>query len=99
MFAQIPAFFDDVFSKYQCRFRKGYQHCHLKILEKWKTCVGKEQVFGGLSTDLSKEFDYLDHKLLTVKLNACSFNLSALRLVYDYLSNRNLKLCYHTATV
>ena len=36
MFAQISNFFDNVFSKYQCGFRKGYrtQHSHLKTLEK-----------------------------------------------------------------
>ena len=43
MFAQVSAFFDYVFSKYQCRFRKGYstQHCKLKMLKKWKKYVGK----------------------------------------------------------
>ena len=36
MFAQISAFFDYLFSKYQCGFRKGYstQHCKLKMLKK-----------------------------------------------------------------
>ena len=55
MFAQISAFFDNVFSKYQCGFWKGYstQHCNLKMLEKWKKCVGKGKVFGALLTDLS----------------------------------------------
>ena len=35
MLAQISAFFDYVFSKYQCGFRKGFstQHCKLKILK------------------------------------------------------------------
>ena len=41
-----------------------------------------------LLTDLSKAFDCIDHKLLTAKLNAYSFNLPALRLIHDYLSNR-----------
>ena len=43
MFAQISAFFEYVFSKYQCGFWKGYstQHCKLKILQKWKKCIGK----------------------------------------------------------
>ena len=43
MFAQISAFFEYVFSKYQCGFWKGYstQHCKLKILQKWKKYVGK----------------------------------------------------------
>ena len=74
MFAQISAFFDNVFSKHQCGFRKGYstQHCNLKMLEKWRKCVGKGKVFGALLTDHSKAFDFLDHKLLTGKLNAYS---------------------------
>ena len=41
-----------------------------------------------LLRDLSKAFDCIDHKLLTAKLNAYSFNLPALRLIHDYLSNR-----------
>ena len=67
MFAQISAFFDNVFSKYQSKFRKSYstQHCNMKMLEKWKKFGGKGKVFSALLTDLSKAFDCLDHKLLT----------------------------------
>ena len=45
MFVQISAFFDKVFSKYQCRFRKGYstQHCDLEMLEKRKNVSAKER--------------------------------------------------------
>ena len=74
MFTQISAFFDYVFSKYQCGFQKGYstQYCKLKMLVKET-----------LLTDFSKTFDCLDHKLLTAKLNAYSFNLPALHLIHD----------------
>ena len=36
MFVQISTSFDNVFTKYQCGFPKGYstQHCNLKMLEK-----------------------------------------------------------------
>ena len=46
MFVQISASFDNVFSKYQCRFRKGYstQHCNLKMLEKRKNVSVKEKI-------------------------------------------------------
>ena len=53
--------------------------------------VDKEKVFCVLLTDRSEAFDCLDHELLTVKLNAYGFNLPALRVVHDYLSNRNNK--------
>ena len=83
-------FFENVLSIQQCGFRKGYstQHCLLNLLEKWKNCVDKGKVFGALLTDLSKAFRCLDHELLIAKLNAYGFNLPALRLIHDYLSNR-----------
>ena len=63
----------------------------LALLEKWKTAVEKGKVFGALLTDLSKAFDCLNRELLTAKLNAHGFTLPALKLVYDYFSDRNQK--------
>ena len=85
MLAQISAFFEYVFSKYQCAFRKGYsnQHCKLKVLKNGKNMSVKET----LLIDLSMAFDCLDHKLLTA-----SFNYPALRLINDYLSNRKRRI-------
>ena len=40
------------------------------MLEQWKICVGKGKVFGDLLVDLSKAFHFLNHRLLTAKLNA-----------------------------
>ena len=90
IFIQRSTFFEDIFNKQQCRFRKGYntQQCLLKMLEKWKRSVDGDKVFGALLTDLSKAFDCLDHELLIAKLNAYGFSLPALRLINDYLSNR-----------
>ena len=58
------------------------------MLETWKRSVDKGKVFGALLTDLWKAFDFLDHELLTAKLNAYGFSLPVLRLINDYLSNR-----------
>ena len=55
-------------------------------LRKMKKCVGKGKVFGALLTDLSKASHYLDHELLTAKLNAYNFNLPALRRINNYLN-------------
>ena len=45
-------------------------------------------MFGALPTDLSKAFDCLSHDLLIAKLNAYGFNIAALRLVQNYMTNR-----------
>ena len=54
----------------------------------YTTCVDRGKAFGALLTDLSKAFDCLDHELLIAKLYAYGFNIPALRLIHDYLSNR-----------
>ena len=83
-------FFENILSKYQCSFRKGFstQHCLLAMLEKWKRSLDNGKAFGALVTDLSKVFDCLDHELLIAKLNAYGFSLTASKLIHDYLSNR-----------
>ena len=90
LFEQISGFFDNFLLEKQCGFRKGYstQYCLVNLLEKWKSSVDKGKTFGALLTDLSKAFDCLDHELLTAKLKAHGFDLHALRLIHDYLTNR-----------
>ena len=91
MFRQMPAYFDEIFLKYQYGFRKGYstQQCPLALLKKWKAAADKDKVFGALLTDLSKAFDCLYHERLIAKLNAYRFTiLPALKLVHVYLSDR-----------
>ena len=62
------------------------------MIEKWKKIVDNEGVFGALLTDLSKTFDYIPHDLIIAKLEAYGFQIYALRLVYDYLSNRKQRV-------
>ena len=44
-------FFEPVFSKYQCGFRKGdsAQHCPLVMIEKWEKCLERNGVCGALT--------------------------------------------------
>ena len=87
---QPSAFFKEIFSNFQCGFRKDYstQHCLPMMLESWKEAVDKNKAFGALMTNLSKPFDYLSHDLLIAKLHAYGIDLLSLKLLQDYLSNR-----------
>ena len=90
MFKQIGDFMENLFSKFQCGFRKGYntQQCIIALTEKWKSAIDKGKSFGALPTDLSKAFDYLPHELLIAKLHAYGFSLTTLSLVRGYLPNK-----------
>ena len=94
MLKQMSSFCEDIFSKHQCGFRKGFgtQQCLLTLLEKWKNAVDKSKMFGVLLTDLFKASDCLNHELLIAKLNAYGFILPALKLIHDYLSNRKQRV-------
>ena len=87
---QLLEFFDNILSKFQCGFRKGYgtQHCLLLMLEIWKGPTDNNQAFGALLTDLSKAFDCLSHDLLIVKLLAYGLDIDSPNILQDYLSNR-----------
>ena len=90
MFKQIGDFMENIFSKFQCHFRKVYsmQQCLIALKEKWKSAADKGKSFGALLKDLSKAFDCLPHELLITKLHAYGLSLAALKLVRSYLSNR-----------
>ena len=90
MSKQLFTFFENILSKFQCGFRKGYstQHCLLLMLEKWKLTVDNNEVFRALLTDISKAFDCLSHDLLIAKLYSYGLSLTSLRLLSDYLLNR-----------
>ena len=90
IYHQIYKYFNNIFSKYLCGFRKGHstQHSLLFMLEAMKRALDEGLFSGVLLTDLSKAFDCISHELLIAKLHAYGFSKQALNLINDYLSNR-----------
>ena len=90
----IRTFFNQILSKYQCRFRKGFnaQHCPVSMTEEWKESADNGGVFGTLTTELSKAFGCLHHELLIAKPDTYGFDLKSMRLVHQYISNRKQKV-------
>ena len=90
MYNQIYSYFQTVFSKFQCGFRKGFntQHCLLAMVEKWRKTLDGGGETGAFLTDLSKAFDCIDHNLLIAKLNAYGFDKQSINFIYSYLAKR-----------
>ena len=88
MYNQICPYFDSVFSKFQCGFRKGFkaQHCLLTMVEKWRKTLDEGGETEAVLTDLSKAFDCIDHNLLIAKLNAYRFEKRSLEFIHSYLT-------------
>ena len=91
MSIQMSSFFEDIFSKHQFGFGKGFstQQCLLTLLKKWENVIDKGKIFGTLPTHLSEAFDYLKHELVITKLNVYGFILS---LICNYLRNRKQRV-------
>ena len=90
LFEQMSKFFEKIFSKLLCGFRKGHstQHALLKLIQRWQKTVDNSNYVGTILMDLSKAFDCISHDLLIAKLSAYGFHKNSLKLIYSYLSNR-----------
>ena len=73
----MSEYFETVFSKYQCGFRKGYNthDCLLAMVENWKKALDQRSEYGTLLTDLSKAFDCLPYDTIVAKLHAYGFSI------------------------
>ena len=88
---QMYPYLNQIFSKYQCGFRKGYnaQHCLMAMIEKWREFLDVRVHGGALPTDLSKAFNCIDHELSISKLHAYVFDTDALKVIDSYLKEKN----------
>ena len=87
---QMYPYLNQIFSKYQCGFRKGHnvQHYLMAMIEKWRKFLDIRGHAGALLTDLSKAFDSIDHELVIAKLHSYGFENDALKFIDSYLKGR-----------
>ena len=87
----MQTFFDNILSKYQCGFGKGFnaQHCLVSMIKKWKESVDNGGAFSALMTDLSKALDCLHHELLIAKVDAYEFDIKSAKLIQQTFQTEN----------
>ena len=75
-------------------FTKKYstQHALIAMTKKVRKILDKGETFGALLTDLSKAFDCMTYDLLIAKLHALNFDMSALNLIFDDLTERKQRV-------
>ena len=61
------------------------------MIEKLRKIRNEKGVFAAVLTDLSKSFDCIPHKLLTVKLSAYCFDMKLIAFISTYLKNQKQK--------
>ena len=90
MHDNMSDYFNDVLSKFQCGFRKGFgaQNCLLFMIETIRKTRDNHGVLAAVMTDLSKAFDCISHELLIAKLNAYGLDETSLKVINSYLKNR-----------
>ena len=94
LFDQINEFFEEIFSKYLCGFRKGFstQTALIRLLQKWQKCLDQKGVVGTVLIDLSKAYDCIQHTLLLAKLEAYGFSKKSINLLKSYLKGRKQRV-------
>ena len=94
LYDQINTYFENIPSKLQFGFRKGHsaQHCLIVLIEKCRQMLDKGGFSGILLTDLSKAFDCINHQPLIAKLYAYGFDISSVRYIQSYLTDRKQRV-------
>ena len=90
----MQQYFDNILSRDQYCFRKGYnsQHCLITMIVILRGSIGEDGAFNTLLTDLSKAFHCLPHELLIATLHEHGFDMESLNFMCGYLSNRKKRV-------
>ena len=95
LFNQLQRFSNKILSPLLCGFRKGYstQYAFINLLQKWRKCLdASDGIVGTLLMDLSKACDCVNHDLIIAKLEAYGVGENSLRLIQNYLSQRQQRV-------
>ena len=95
LFNQLQRFSNKILSPLLCGFRKVYstQYALINLLQKWqKGLDASDGIVGTLLIDLSKAYDCVNHDLIIAKLEAYGVGENSLRLIQNYLSQRQQRV-------
>ena len=87
LYDKLSKYFDSLLATNQCEFREGFSSL-LVMLENFKESIVRGNQFGALSTELSKAFDCIDHKILIAKLSEYCVLSSPLNVISSYLKHK-----------
>ena len=95
LFDQLQRFSNKFLSPLLCGFRKGCstQYALINLLQRWQKCLDAcDGIVGNLLMDLSKAYDCVNHDLIIAKLGAYGVGENSLRLIQNYLSQRQQRV-------
>jgi len=94
MVDQMSSFFESIFSPFLSGFRKSHdcQSVLLRFIEMCKQNLDSGKVCGALTTDLSKAFDCLPHKLVITKLSAYGMDKNSFMMIASYFQGRKQRV-------
>ena len=80
VYIQLYDYFDVIFSRNQCGFRKGFNvvNCLLPMIEKWRKSLDQGGAYGPSLTDLPKAVDCSPRELIITKPYAYGVDMSLL---------------------
>ena len=95
LFNRLQRFSNKFLSPLLCGFRKRHsiQYSLINLLQKWQKCLDAcDGIVGALLMELSKAYDCANHDLIIAKLEAYGVGENSLRLIQNYLSQRQRRV-------